>query len=53
MMLAVLAGTIQLLDGFIGVYQHDPGKTIGPFAIGMLQFAAIYFAVKNSGQPNK
>lgn len=46
--LAVLAGLIQLLDGFIGLCQHDLSKTIGPFIIALLEFAAIYLVLKSS-----
>jgi hypothetical protein len=46
--LAVLAGGIQFLDGFIGIYEHDLSKTAGPFIIATIQFAAIYLAVKTS-----
>jgi hypothetical protein len=40
--LAILAGTIQFLDFFVGLAQHDAGKTIGPLVLAILQFAAIY-----------
>jgi hypothetical protein len=40
--LAILAGTIQLIDGLVGIYQHDAGKSIGPFVIALLQFYALY-----------
>lgn len=42
--LALLAGTIQLLDGFIGIYQHDLSKSIGPFVITIIEFGAIYYS---------
>ncbi|MBB6111792.1 hypothetical protein SAMN05421821_11473 [Mucilaginibacter lappiensis] len=42
--LAVLAGIIQFLDGFIGIYQHDVSKAAGPFFIATVQFVAIYLA---------
>lgn len=42
--LAVLAGSIQFLDGFIGIYQHDVSKAAGPFFIATVQFVAIYLA---------
>ena len=43
--LAMLAGLVQFLDGFIGIYQQDLSKTAGPFIIATIQFAAIYLAV--------
>jgi hypothetical protein len=46
--LALLAGGIQFLDGFIGIYEHDLAKTAGPFVIATIQFAAIYLAVRNN-----
>lgn len=45
--LAFLAGTIQLLDSFIGVYQHDLSKTLGPLIIALAEFLAIYLTKKN------
>ena len=38
--LGLLAGVVQGLDGLIGIAQHDPGKTIGPFVLAALQFWA-------------
>jgi ethanolamine transporter EutH len=46
--LAVLAGVIQFLDGFIGIYQQDLSKTAGPFIIATIQFVAIYLAVRKN-----
>jgi hypothetical protein len=37
-----LAGFIQLLDGGVGLVQHDLGKSLGPFVIAALQFSAMY-----------
>jgi len=39
--LGILAGAIQFLDAFVGVYQHDVGKAAGPFVIACVQFYAI------------
>jgi hypothetical protein len=44
--LAGLAGLIQFMDAIIGLYQHDVGKTAGPFVIGLLQFYALFRACK-------
>jgi ethanolamine transporter EutH len=46
--LAILAGSIQFLDGFIGIYQQDPYKAAGPFIIATIQFIAIYLVVRNN-----
>jgi hypothetical protein len=39
--LGILAGSVQLLDAFIGMFQHDPQKTFGPFGIAILQACAV------------
>jgi hypothetical protein len=46
--LGSLAGSIQLLDSFVGLYQHDPGKTIGPFVIFGLQFYAVLALMRST-----
>lgn len=40
--LGTLAGVVQLLDAGVGLFQHDPGKTIGPLVIAALQFAVLF-----------
>jgi hypothetical protein len=45
--LAVLAGMMQLLDAFIGIYEHDLSKTAGPMIIATIQFAVIYRTVRS------
>jgi ethanolamine transporter EutH len=50
--LAVVAGVIQFLDGFIGIYEQDLSKTVGPFIIATIQFAAIYLAVRKDKKIN-
>jgi hypothetical protein len=42
LILGALAGFIQLLDGGVGLLQHDLGKSIGPLVIAAFQFSAIY-----------
>jgi hypothetical protein len=42
LILAVVGGMIQFADGFIGLYLHDVSKVIGPFALSVLTFAAIF-----------
>jgi hypothetical protein len=44
--LAVLAGVIQLFDGFIGFLQNDLSKVLGPFSIAFVQFIVVYLASK-------
>jgi hypothetical protein len=42
LILGTLAGFIQLLDGGVGLLQHDLGKSVGPLVIAALQFSAMY-----------
>src|ERR1700704_4554920 len=42
LMLATLAGFIQLLDAGVGLLQHDPGKVIGPLVTAAFQLFAMY-----------
>ena len=42
LVLGTLAGFVQLLDGGVGMLQHDLGKSIGPLVIAALQFSALY-----------
>jgi hypothetical protein len=42
LVLGALAGVIQLLDATIGVYQHDWGKSVGPFAVAAFHFYALF-----------
>jgi hypothetical protein len=42
LILAILAGFIQLLDAGVGWLQHDLGKAIGPLVIAAFQFFAVY-----------
>ncbi len=48
--LGILAGTIQFLDFFVGVAQHDAGKALGPLVLAILQFAAVYALRRNPDQ---
>jgi hypothetical protein len=45
---AVLAGSIQIFDGFIGIYQGDIYKSAGPLALGIITFFLIYLIKKRS-----
>ena len=42
LLLGTLAGTIQLLDAGIGLFEHDLGKCFGPLFIAVLQFFVVY-----------
>jgi hypothetical protein len=42
LILGALAGTVQLLDAGIGLFEHDLGKCAGPLLIAALQFFAVY-----------
>ena len=42
LILATLAGFIQLLDAGVGLLQHDLGKATGPLVIAAFQFFAVY-----------
>src|SRR5579864_2752901 len=42
LILGALAGTVQLLDAGIGLFEHDLGKCAGPLFIAVLQFFVVY-----------
>ena len=42
LILGALAGTMQLLDAGIGLFQHDLGKCAGPLFLAVLQFFVVY-----------
>ena len=42
LILGALAGTMQLLDAEIGLFEHDLGKCAGPLFIAVLQFFVVY-----------
>ena len=46
--LGTLAGIVQLVDGYVGLQQKDPGKTWGPVVIGVLQLAAAVWVAFGS-----
>jgi hypothetical protein len=48
LILGTLAGFIQLLDGGVGLLQHDLGKSIGPLVIAALQFYAMYLLSRSA-----
>jgi hypothetical protein len=42
LILGALAGTVQLLDAGIGLFEHDPGRCAGPLFIAVVQFVVVY-----------
>jgi hypothetical protein len=42
LILGALAGTVQLLDAGIGLFEHNLGKCAGPLFLAVLQFFAMY-----------
>ena len=53
LILGALAGTMQLLDAGIGLFEHDLGKCAGPLVIAALQFFVVYLlrrSVRNMTQ---
>lgn len=54
-LMGALAGTMQLLDAGIGLFEHDLGKCAGPLFIAVLQFLVVYLlqrSVRITPQPN-
>jgi hypothetical protein len=53
LILGALAGSVQLLDAGIGLFEHDLGKCAGPLFIAVLQFLVVYLlhrSVRNTPQ---
>jgi hypothetical protein len=53
LILGALAGTMQLLDAGIGLFEHDLRKCAGPLVIAALQFFVVYLlrrSVRNMTQ---
>jgi hypothetical protein len=42
LILGALAGTMQLLDSGVGLFEHDLGKCAGPLFIASLQFFVVH-----------
>ncbi len=47
LILGALAGTMQLLDAGIGLFEHDLGKCAGPLFIAVLQFLVVYLLYRS------
>jgi hypothetical protein len=48
LILGALAGTMQLLDAGIGLFEHDLGKCAGPLFIAVLQFFVVYMLYRSA-----
>jgi ethanolamine transporter EutH len=46
--LGFLAGCIQFIDGFIGIYQQDVLKSAGPFFLAIIQITAVCLAARSN-----
>ena len=56
LILGALAGSVQLLDAGIGLFEHDLGKCAGPLFIAVLQFLVVYLlhkSVRNTMQTKR
>src|ERR1700757_4420477 len=56
LILGALAGSVQLLDAGIGLFEHDLGKCAGPLFIAVLQFLVVYLlhkSVRNTPQTKR
>jgi hypothetical protein len=51
-LLGALAGTMQLLDAGIGLFEHDLGKCAGPLLIAVLQFFVVYVLHRSRRKPS-
>jgi hypothetical protein len=47
--LGALAGCVQFVDAFVGFYQYDVAKTVGPLVLAVLQFYAAYALTRARG----
>src|SRR5271156_6004517 len=52
LILGALAGTMQLLDAGIGLFEHDLGKCAGPLFIAVLQFFVVYLLHRSRRKPS-
>ena len=51
LILGTLAAVIQLLDAGIGLFQHDAGKSAGPFVIAAIQFSVVLLLNRSMRRP--
>ncbi len=51
--LGLLAGLVQFADAVVGSYQHDLGKSIGPFVIAAFQLYVVYNLTRSAGIEKK
>ena len=52
LLMGALAGTMQLLDAGIGLFEHDLGKCAGPLFIAVLQFFVVYLLHRSRRKPS-
>lgn len=45
--IAILAALMQFLDAFVGIYEGDISKVVGPLILAFLGFIFIYYAFKS------
>src|SRR5579863_9610057 len=45
--IAILAALVQFLDAFVGIYERDISKVVGPLVLAFLGFIAIYYAFRS------
>jgi hypothetical protein len=50
MPLGIVAGTAQVFDAGIGLYQQDAGKTFGPLAIAVIQTLALFNLTRSANK---
>jgi hypothetical protein len=53
LILGALAGTIQLLDAGVGLFQQDTGKFAGPLLIAALQFSVLPLLSRSARKPRQ
>jgi hypothetical protein len=46
--LALAMTLIQLLDGFIGLHLHDPGRAYGPIAFAAINLGLLFWMNRTS-----
>jgi hypothetical protein len=51
LILGTLAGVVQFLDAGIGLFQHDAGKSAGPFVIAAIQFSVVLLLNRSTRRP--
>lgn len=47
--IAILAALVQFLDSFVGIYEGDISKIVGPLILAFAGFILIYYAFRSPG----